>query len=74
MMSHLIKIYAVCKFSYFCLWYLKSYSYSTYIMKCSNIFAEKWNCKSSSLFLAKNGSVFRYYYVKKLNMSLALNN
>ena len=21
-MSHLIKIYAVCKFSYFCLWYL----------------------------------------------------
>ena len=22
-MSHLIKIYTVCKFSYFCLWYLK---------------------------------------------------
>ena len=24
-MSHLIKIYSVCKFSYFRLWYLKSY-------------------------------------------------
>ena len=23
-MSHFIKIYTVCKFSYFCLWYLKS--------------------------------------------------
>ena len=23
MMSHLIKIYTVCKFSYFCIWYLK---------------------------------------------------
>ena len=23
-MSHLIKIYVVCSFSYFCLWYLKS--------------------------------------------------
>ena len=26
MMSHLIKIYTVCKFSYFHLWYLKSLS------------------------------------------------
>ena len=24
-MNHFIQIYAVCKFSYFCLWYLKSY-------------------------------------------------
>ena len=24
-MSHLIKLYAVCKFSYLCLWYLKEF-------------------------------------------------
>ena len=29
-MSHLIKIYAVCKFGYFCLWCLERYNLSLY--------------------------------------------
>ena len=36
-MSHLIKIYSVCKFSYFHLWYLTSYPHSAKKCRCQNL-------------------------------------
>ena len=41
MMSHLIKIYAVCKFNYFRLWYLKSHD--RFIEETSFLQAVTWH-------------------------------
>ena len=48
-MSHLIKIYAVCKFSFSRLWYLKEFNY--------------WNVRFDSDILLNNGSLFYRYFL-----------
>ena len=57
MMSHLIKIYAVCEFSYFCLWYLKScHKYVGYLKSSVLIGLAKNNNKKKK----KKNSDFSY--------------